>query len=201
MGVASGCCEQKVGVASGSGWNLWVWLLGVVVRRYIDFLILLIPTPLVSVLFTASSLLFVLLKKCFFYYYIIIISWFVLFYTCWLHRLNYPFHLFRAWKTHFWHREESYIRLQAMEIVFSGILPSKFMVLSVLKKMRLLLINFVVQHTHLFQPLVMLKNLSLQDHVQRMRRLKEWGTQVELQGAASFFQKELYVFTQSHSST
>ena len=26
-----------------------MWLLGVVVRRYIDFLILLIPTPLVSV--------------------------------------------------------------------------------------------------------------------------------------------------------
>ena len=39
MGVASGCGEQEVGVASGSGWNLWVWLLGVVVRRYIDFLI------------------------------------------------------------------------------------------------------------------------------------------------------------------
>ena len=36
MGVASGCGEQVVGVASGSGWNLWVWLLGVVVRRYID---------------------------------------------------------------------------------------------------------------------------------------------------------------------
>ena len=51
MGVASGCGEQEVGVASGSGRNLWVWLLGVVVRRYIDFLILLIPTPLVSVLF------------------------------------------------------------------------------------------------------------------------------------------------------
>ena len=31
MGVASGCGEQEVGVASGSGWNLWVWLLGVVV--------------------------------------------------------------------------------------------------------------------------------------------------------------------------
>ena len=43
-----------MGVASGSGWNLWVWLLGVVVRRYIDFLILLIPTPLVSVLFYSS---------------------------------------------------------------------------------------------------------------------------------------------------
>ena len=49
MGVASGCGEQEVGVASGSGWNLWVWLLGVVVRRYIDFLILLIPTPLVYI--------------------------------------------------------------------------------------------------------------------------------------------------------
>ena len=51
MGVASGCGEQEVGVASGSGWNLWVWLLGVVLRRYIDFLILLIPPTLVSVLF------------------------------------------------------------------------------------------------------------------------------------------------------
>ena len=28
------------------GWNVWVWLVGVVVRRYIDFLILLVPTPL-----------------------------------------------------------------------------------------------------------------------------------------------------------
>ena len=54
MGVASGCGEQEVGVANGSGWNLWVWLLGVVVRRYIDFLILLIPTPLVPVLFYSS---------------------------------------------------------------------------------------------------------------------------------------------------
>ena len=51
MGVVSGCGEQEAGVVSGSGWNLWVWLVGVVVRRYIDFLILLIPTPLVSVLF------------------------------------------------------------------------------------------------------------------------------------------------------
>ena len=49
---------ECMGVASGSGWNLWVWLLGVVLRRYIDFLILLIPTPLVSVLFAAASLLF-----------------------------------------------------------------------------------------------------------------------------------------------
>ena len=48
MGVASGCGEQEMGVTSGSGWNLWVWLAGggcgwnlwvwlagVVVRRYI----------------------------------------------------------------------------------------------------------------------------------------------------------------------
>ena len=35
MGVASGCGEQEANVASGSGWNLWVWLLRVVVRRYI----------------------------------------------------------------------------------------------------------------------------------------------------------------------
>ena len=53
MGVASGCGEQEVGVASGSGLNLWVCILGVVVR-YIDFLVLLIPTPLVSVLFCSS---------------------------------------------------------------------------------------------------------------------------------------------------
>ena len=65
VGVASGCGEQEVGVASGSGWNLWVWLLGVVLRRYIDFFILLIPTPLVSVLFCRASLrtfLFILLN-------------------------------------------------------------------------------------------------------------------------------------------
>ena len=53
MGVASGCGEQDVGVASGSGWNLWVWLLGVVVRRYIDFIILYL------FFFAAASQLFV----------------------------------------------------------------------------------------------------------------------------------------------
>ena len=69
MGVASVCGEQEVGVASGIGWNLWVWLLGVVVRRYIDFLILLIPTPLVSVLFCSSSPTICSLKKMFLYIY------------------------------------------------------------------------------------------------------------------------------------
>ena len=64
--MESGCGEQEAGVASGSGWNLWVWLLGVVVRRYIDFLILLIPTPLVSVLFYSSIPTFCSFKKMFF---------------------------------------------------------------------------------------------------------------------------------------
>ena len=40
---------------SGCGWNAWVWLVGVVVRRYIRrFPHILIPTPLVSALFCSS---------------------------------------------------------------------------------------------------------------------------------------------------
>ena len=78
MGVASGCGEQEVGVASGSGWNLWVWLVCVVVRRYIDFLILLIPIPLVSVLFCSSISTFCIyiFKNVFIYnyYYLFIVS-------------------------------------------------------------------------------------------------------------------------------
>ena len=73
IGVASGCGEQEVGVASASGWNIWVWLLGVVVRRYIDFLILLIPTPLVSILFYSSIPTFCSFFKMFFVVVIIII--------------------------------------------------------------------------------------------------------------------------------
>ena len=58
-------------MASGSGWNLWVWLLGVVVRRYIDFLILLIPTPLVYICTFSQQhpYFFVHLKKCFSFFY------------------------------------------------------------------------------------------------------------------------------------
>ena len=80
MGVASGYGEQEAGVASGSGWNLWVWLLGVVVRRYIDFLILLIPTLLVSVLFYSSIPTFCSLKKCFsfLFQYFFVITFYVL---------------------------------------------------------------------------------------------------------------------------
>ena len=54
MGVASGCGEQEVGVASGSGWNLWVWLLGVVLRRYIDFSSYYLSLLLLYLLFCSS---------------------------------------------------------------------------------------------------------------------------------------------------
>ena len=50
-----GCGKQEVGVASGSGGiygcGYWVWLYGGII---IYFLILLIPAPLVSVLFCSS---------------------------------------------------------------------------------------------------------------------------------------------------
>ena len=58
MGVASGCGEQEVGVASGSGWNLWVWLLGVVLRRYIDFLILYLSLLLLYLYFLAAAYIY-----------------------------------------------------------------------------------------------------------------------------------------------
>ena len=61
VGLVSRRRVWLVGVASGSGWNLWVWLLGVVVRRYID--LLLIPTPLVSDLFCSSIPLFLFIFK------------------------------------------------------------------------------------------------------------------------------------------
>ena len=52
-------------MASGSGWNLWVWLLGVVLRRYIDFLILLTLLLLYLYFFAAASQLFCSFCKCF----------------------------------------------------------------------------------------------------------------------------------------
>ena len=55
------------------GLNLWVWLVGVLVTRYIYFLILLIPTHLVSALFAASLLfaqkMFFILVPVLFYIY------------------------------------------------------------------------------------------------------------------------------------
>ena len=45
--------------------------LGVVVRRYIDSLILLVPTPLASVLFYSSIATFCSFYKCFSFFYIL----------------------------------------------------------------------------------------------------------------------------------
>ena len=62
MGVANGCGYQEVGVASG--WNLWVWLVSVVVRRYIiDILIIIITFPYSACInsFLAESSLFICL--------------------------------------------------------------------------------------------------------------------------------------------
>ena len=61
-------------MASGSGWNLWVCLVGVVVRRYIDFLILL-PTLLVSVLFCSSIPTFCSFFLCFSFFIIKLLVW------------------------------------------------------------------------------------------------------------------------------
>ena len=74
MGVASGCGEQEVGVASGSGWNLW---------RCIDFLILLIPTPLVSV-----NLFFLQQHPYFFYFFLFFSFLFQYFFVITFYVLN-----------------------------------------------------------------------------------------------------------------
>ena len=56
-------------------------LVGVVVRRYIDFLTLLIPTPLVSVLFCSSIPTFCSFKKMFFVLYNLLYDWRCLYYV------------------------------------------------------------------------------------------------------------------------
>ena len=51
--------------------------MGVVVRRYIDFLILLIPTPLVSVLFCSSIPTFFIIFCLFLFLYFFVIKCYV----------------------------------------------------------------------------------------------------------------------------
>ena len=48
--------------------------MGVVVRKYIDFLILLIPTPLISVLFCSSIPTFCSFFKCFSFVYVGVVA-------------------------------------------------------------------------------------------------------------------------------
>ena len=68
MGVANGRGYQEVGVARG--WNLWVWLVSVVVRRYIiDILIIIITFPYstcISSFFDSIIPISSFILKCFF---------------------------------------------------------------------------------------------------------------------------------------
>ena len=51
-----------------SGWNIWVWLVGVVVRRYIDILTIIINflySTCISSFFAAASLRLCSFLKCF----------------------------------------------------------------------------------------------------------------------------------------
>ena len=57
MGVASGCGEQEVDVASGSGWNLCVRLLCVVVRRYNNISLYYLSLLLLYLFFFAAAFL------------------------------------------------------------------------------------------------------------------------------------------------
>ena len=66
MGVASGCGEQEVGVASGSGWNICVWLLGVVVRSVYRFPHATYPySSCICTFLQQHPYFFVHFKKCF----------------------------------------------------------------------------------------------------------------------------------------
>ena len=71
IGAASRCGELEVGMASGSGWNLWVLLVGVV-----DLSLLLLH----QFFFAASSLLFFIFYKCFsfLFQYFLVIKFYVL---------------------------------------------------------------------------------------------------------------------------
>ena len=68
MGVANRRGYQEVGVVSG--WNLWVWLVSVVVRRYIiDILIIIITFPYstcISSFFGSIIPISLFIFKCFF---------------------------------------------------------------------------------------------------------------------------------------
>ena len=64
MGVASGCGEQEVGVASGRGWNLWVWLY--IRKEVYRFPHTTYPYSSCMFFFAAASLHFVQFLKCFF---------------------------------------------------------------------------------------------------------------------------------------
>ena len=70
MSVASVCGEQEAGEASGSVWNLWLWLVGVVVMRY-RFHHTTYPLLLLYLFFFAAAIHFLFIFKMFFVLYIL----------------------------------------------------------------------------------------------------------------------------------
>ena len=66
MASGSGCNLWVWLAGGGCWWNLCMWLVGVVVRRYIDFLILLIYPYSTSCICSFASLLFGSFLKMFF---------------------------------------------------------------------------------------------------------------------------------------
>ena len=77
--MASGSeCYLWLWLAGGCRWNLWVCLVCVVVRRYIDFLILLIPTPLVYICVFSAALYFLFILKMFFVLVLVLLCHYIL---------------------------------------------------------------------------------------------------------------------------
>jgi len=60
-------------------------------------------------------------------------------------------------------------------------------------KLRSLLVNFISLNKSCFNPLIFTG--SFDDHIAAMKCLGKWGTQVELQAAASIVQVPIYVLT------
>ena len=59
-------------------------------------------------------------------------------------------------------------------------------------KMRQLLVDFVTNNKHSFQPFI---KGSLEEHVRQMRYMRRWGTAVEILAAASLMQIPIYTYT------
>ena len=76
MGVANGHGNQEVGVASG--WNLWVWLVSVVVRGYIIDILIIIKTfpysTCISSFFGSIIPISLFIFKCIFLVYVIFVQ-------------------------------------------------------------------------------------------------------------------------------
>ena len=59
-------------------------------------------------------------------------------------------------------------------------------------KMRQLLVDFVTNNKHSFQPFI---KGSLEEHVRQMRYMRRWGTAIEVLAAASLMQIPIYTYS------